>query len=184
MDLLFPRLSHWAADNLPGYDAQFSQDAMRASSAKASALNVPWNCARARSEWTRPTDGQAEILNGRWESSSQPNSRFGRRAPKGSKLRLFGASPRRQWERIRTFQEARSPSTDPQCGLGVIATHSDFSRAYSCPALLSVQRALVGEIPPNIRCIAVKVCPSAYMSWSGLMACSRQRTSMSSMPAP
>ena len=35
MKRLLPRLSEWAAQNSPGYDTQFSQDALLANSAKA-----------------------------------------------------------------------------------------------------------------------------------------------------
>jgi hypothetical protein len=92
MECVFARLSQWALENSPGYNAQFSQDALLAVSSKAWLAECSTElCSSCEGEWTRPTDNLAEILNGRWESSSKPDSRFGRKAPKGSKLRFFGA---------------------------------------------------------------------------------------------
>ena len=92
MERLLPRLSQWALAHSPGYNAQFSQDALLAVSAKAWLAECSMElCPSCAGEWSRPPDDLAEILNGRWERSDQPNSRFGRKAPNGSKLRLFGA---------------------------------------------------------------------------------------------
>lgn len=42
-------------------------------------------------DWTLPTDGVAEILNERWEIATDPNSRFGRKAPFLKRIRVTGA---------------------------------------------------------------------------------------------
>jgi hypothetical protein len=89
---LLPRLSGWAVQNSPGYNSQFSQDALLAVSAKAwLAESGTQMCALCEGEWSYPRDGQAEIINGRWDTSNQGNSNIGRKAPQHSKIRLFGA---------------------------------------------------------------------------------------------
>ena len=90
--LLFPRLNAWAAQNSPGYEAPFTAEALSALSAKAwlaeGALEL---CSACKGEWAPPANDEAEIINGRWELSAKPNARFGRMAPRHSKIRLFGA---------------------------------------------------------------------------------------------
>jgi hypothetical protein len=47
-------------------------------------------CRRCSGDWKAPTDDEAEILNGRWECSDSPNSRYGRKAPPLGMLRILG----------------------------------------------------------------------------------------------
>ena len=47
-------------------------------------------CPRCSGDWKAPSDDEAEILNGRWESSDAPNSRCGRKAPLLGMLRILG----------------------------------------------------------------------------------------------
>ena len=48
-------------------------------------------CSACEGDWSAPKDDAPEILNGRWEIASGPNSRFGRKAPFLEKLRVMGA---------------------------------------------------------------------------------------------
>ncbi len=92
IEVLLPRLSSWAVQSSPGYNTAFTQEALLSISAKAWLAECTMElCAACNGEWSRPQNGQAEIINGRWELSSGPNSRFGRMAPRHSKIRLFGA---------------------------------------------------------------------------------------------
>jgi hypothetical protein len=92
LERLLPRLSEWAIQNSPTYNAKFSQDALLAVSAKAWLAEVSQElCSHCEGEWSRPSDDQTEIFNGRWDASNLPDSKFGRKAPRGSKIRLFGA---------------------------------------------------------------------------------------------
>lgn len=89
---LVPCLSTWAAQSSPGFDAQFAFEALSAVSAKAWLAERSLElCSACLGEWVAPADEQAEIINGRWEIGTRPNSRFGRKAPKHTKIRLFGA---------------------------------------------------------------------------------------------
>lgn len=92
MQRLLPRLSSWATQNSPGYNAEFAQDALMAVSAKAWLAECTMElCSACQGEWSLPNNNQAEIINGRWDTSDQPKSRYGRKAPLHSKIRLFGA---------------------------------------------------------------------------------------------
>jgi hypothetical protein len=92
MKKLFPRLSDWAAQNSPGYNAQFSQDSLLAVSGKAWLAEIPMElCEFCKGEWSHPTNDQAEIINGRWDKSHHADAKYGRKAPQHSKIRLFGA---------------------------------------------------------------------------------------------
>ena len=48
-------------------------------------------CSSCEGDWSAPKDDESEILSKRWEVSSAPNSRFGKRAPFLTKLRVMGA---------------------------------------------------------------------------------------------
>ncbi|WP_095193949.1 hypothetical protein [Pseudomonas sp. Irchel 3A7] len=93
MNKLLPRLCSWALQNSPGFNTQFALDALSAISAKAWLAEISLElCSACLGEWSsRSSDEQAEIINGRWELSTQSNSMFGRKAPRHSKIRLFGA---------------------------------------------------------------------------------------------
>lgn len=92
MEALLPDLSSWARQNSPGYNASFIQEALLGVSAKAWLAECTMElCPACEGEWSRPSNDQAEIINGRWNTSNQPNSRYGRKAPLHSKIRLFGA---------------------------------------------------------------------------------------------
>ncbi|HEU5406618.1 MAG TPA: hypothetical protein VFU48_02555 [Nitrospira sp.] len=89
---IIPHLSLWAEHNSPGYNGQFAHDALLAVSAKTWLAECAMHlCQMCIGEWSPPIDDEAEIINGRWDTSQQSNSKFGRKAPRHSKLRIFGA---------------------------------------------------------------------------------------------
>ena len=47
-------------------------------------------CPKCHGEWKAPEDDSAEILNGRWELSTMPYARYGRKAPLLETIRVFG----------------------------------------------------------------------------------------------
>lgn len=47
-------------------------------------------CPNCEGEWTTPQDGMADILNGRWEHGAEPKAKYGRKAPRFTKLRVLG----------------------------------------------------------------------------------------------
>lgn len=92
MKILLPRLSSWALENIPSYNTEFTQEAMLAVSAKAWLAEETLHlCSACEGEWSDPNVDKTEIINGRWNNSGQPKARYGRTAPLGSKIRLFGA---------------------------------------------------------------------------------------------
>lgn len=48
-------------------------------------------CHLCEGEWGNPLDDAAEILNGRWDKDSHPSAVRGRKAPRLTKIRIFGA---------------------------------------------------------------------------------------------
>ena len=48
-------------------------------------------CPKCEGDWSSPADDTPEILNGRWEAATAPNSRFGRKAPFLERIRVMGA---------------------------------------------------------------------------------------------
>lgn len=89
---LFLKLSLWAQQSVGGYSADFAQKSMLSISSKAWLAECSMEiCDACKGEWSASSDGNAEISNSRWEQSSQPNSRYGIKAPLHTKIRLFGA---------------------------------------------------------------------------------------------
>jgi hypothetical protein len=67
-------------------------DSLHAPSAKCWLAEVGKGfCQKCEGDWRALKDDSPEILNGRWEIASAPNSRFGRKAPLLEKLRVMGA---------------------------------------------------------------------------------------------
>ena len=59
-----------------------SSKSLLASSAKSWLAEVGKGfCSTCEGDWSAPKDDTPEILNGRWEIASEPNSRFGREGP-------------------------------------------------------------------------------------------------------
>lgn len=48
-------------------------------------------CAKCEGEWGPPADTRAEIINGRWENGESGPQCHGRKAPRLTKIRVFGA---------------------------------------------------------------------------------------------
>jgi hypothetical protein len=48
-------------------------------------------CDNCSGEWGNPSDDEPEILNDRWEKGNAANARRGRKAPRLTKIRIFGA---------------------------------------------------------------------------------------------
>ena len=48
-------------------------------------------CPKCEGEWGNPSDNLPEILNGRWEHGESQSLRHGRKAPRLTKIRVFGA---------------------------------------------------------------------------------------------
>ncbi len=89
LKLLLPRLLEFQGhDNVP---AAFLSASLLAPSRKCWLAEVGKNfCSECEGDWRSPEDGAGEIMNGRWEKSTAPNSRFGQQAPFLEKLRVMG----------------------------------------------------------------------------------------------
>jgi hypothetical protein len=111
MGTLAPRL---IASDSPGDRASlgsaFIEASLRSGSAKAWLTEQNEFCTLCAGEFP-PKSDDGEILNGRWELDTSPQSRDGRRAPYLTKIKIMGASlndgydefipvrkRRRQWE--------------------------------------------------------------------------------------
>jgi hypothetical protein len=85
-------LLDWAESHCAELDRAFAAESLGSPSAKVwLAEHGPVSCKHCTGEWGSPQDDKAEILNGRWEHEDCPNARSGRKAPRGSKLKIFGA---------------------------------------------------------------------------------------------
>jgi hypothetical protein len=51
---------------------------------------VSRECPGCEGEWSPPQDDTPELLNGRWDLSTDPRAKCGRKAPYLTKLRIFG----------------------------------------------------------------------------------------------
>ena len=73
----------------------FARDSLNSLSAKVwlaeNGNEVCRNCAGCQGEWSSPRDDTAEILNRRWDESSEADAKSGRKAPYLTKLRIYGA---------------------------------------------------------------------------------------------
>lgn len=76
-------------------DAEEARQSLSSPTAKvwlAECGNEPCrDCGGCKGEWTPSQDESAEIFNQRWESSTDPKARDGRKAPYFTKLRIYGA---------------------------------------------------------------------------------------------
>ena len=88
--IVAPALVHFRAhSNLSQDQAEAS---LRNQSAKAWLAEVGKGfCQHCEGEWTTPQDDGAEILNDRWDVSADARARYGRKAPRFTKLRFLGA---------------------------------------------------------------------------------------------
>jgi hypothetical protein len=68
------------------------RDSLTSTSAKVWLAEVEKHiCPQCQGEWTAPSDDMAEIINGRWDLKTEGPSRWGKKAPYLTKLRIFGA---------------------------------------------------------------------------------------------
>lgn len=90
LSLVAPALvSHQIHRDLPQHQAEAS---LRSQSAKAWLAEVGKGlCQRCEGEWSTPQDDQPEIINNRWELGTEAMARYGRKAPRFTKLRFLGA---------------------------------------------------------------------------------------------
>jgi len=90
MQLLAPSLIEFQShEDMP---PNLVSKSLLASSAKSWLAEVGKGfCPACEGDWSAPKDGAPEILNGRWEIATAPNSSFGRKAPFLEKLRVMGA---------------------------------------------------------------------------------------------
>ena len=73
-------------------------------------------CNRCKGEWSAPQDDQPDILNGRWELSAEPKARYGRKAPRYTKLRILGAFVNRRCEEYVATQKRDRAAQIHHCG--------------------------------------------------------------------
>ena len=95
-DALILRLSHvmlqWTGSHCKELDLGFAKESLASPSAKVWLAEYESHlCDRCTGEWGNPQDDMPEILNGRWENENCANGRSGRKAPRNSKLKVFGA---------------------------------------------------------------------------------------------
>ncbi len=90
LELLAPSLMKFQRhESMP---ADLVSKSLLASSSKCWLAEVGKGFCRAcEGDWNTPKDDAPEILNGRWEIATAPNSRFGRKAPFLERLRVIGA---------------------------------------------------------------------------------------------
>jgi hypothetical protein len=90
LDCLLPSLIHAdASRECP--DRAFVRHSLSATSAKAWLAEPSSICLQCAGEWKHPPDDPVEISNRRWELASDPYARWGRTAPAGEKIKVFGA---------------------------------------------------------------------------------------------
>ena len=85
------RLLDWTRRNAI-CEASFAEESITTPSAKVWLAECERNlCDKCKGEWKSPQNDEPEILNGRWEHAYEPNARYGKMAPTGTKLRIIGA---------------------------------------------------------------------------------------------
>lgn len=68
-----------------------ADQSLRAPSAKCWLAEVGKDtCPRCKGEWTPPQDASPDFLNDRWEHGTEAKGRWGRKAPRFTKLRILG----------------------------------------------------------------------------------------------
>jgi len=68
------------------------------------------DCAGCKGEWEPPKDDKPEILNGRWNLSREANAKYGQKAPRFTKLRVYGGflnEQRDEWIPMRKRHRAQ-----------------------------------------------------------------------------
>jgi hypothetical protein len=89
LDLLTPALATYEPH--ADLSQRLAEASLRTGSAKAWLAEVGKGfCARCEGEWTTPQDDEPDILNDRWDISTEARARYGRKAPLLTKLRVIG----------------------------------------------------------------------------------------------
>jgi hypothetical protein len=104
--LVAPALaSHKIHSALPQIQAEHS---LRAPSAKCWLAEVGKGfCPACQGEWTPPRDEIPDFLNGRWENGTEAKARWGRKAPRFTKLRMLGAFVNQSGSEYVTIQKRK-----------------------------------------------------------------------------
>lgn len=85
-------LLDWAGKRDLNIDTDFATESLRTPSAKVWLAECGNQlCGECKGEFNSPQDDHPEICNGLWEGASGPNGGWGRKAPKLTRLRIFGA---------------------------------------------------------------------------------------------
>jgi hypothetical protein len=87
-----PKLLAHSQVGASDYEVALVRESLTSPSAKAwLAENGLGVCASCDGEWGNPTDSTPDIINGRWELSDTAPAHRGRKAPRLTKIRVFGA---------------------------------------------------------------------------------------------
>lgn len=91
IDALSPDFVSWALASPREADKAWIEESLALPTAKAwLAEDNAAQCAECAGEWSASHVSELEIVNGRWELSSQTHALWGRQAPHFSKIRVFG----------------------------------------------------------------------------------------------
>ena len=89
---MLPKMSEAIPQEADTLERQFVWESLSSPTAKAwLAENGLEQCTACAGEWGNPSDEIPEIINGRWEIGSCGSSLRGRKAPRLTKIRFFGA---------------------------------------------------------------------------------------------
>jgi hypothetical protein len=89
---LFPRIAALSERRASADDQAFVCESLSSTTAKVwLAEHGMGICEACEGEWGNPSDDAAEILNGRWDVEDSAFARRGRKAPRLTKVRVFGA---------------------------------------------------------------------------------------------
>jgi len=89
---LIPKVIALSEPQASAHEQAFVRESLTSTTAKVwLAEHGMGICAACEGEWGTPSDGAAEILNGRWDVEDSAFARRGRKAPRLTKVRVFGA---------------------------------------------------------------------------------------------
>ena len=92
IDVLTPKLMSQSEIGATQSEKDFIRESLTSPSAKLwLAENGLGICPNCEGEWGNPADSLPEIINGRWELGNESSAIRGRKAPRLSKIRVFGA---------------------------------------------------------------------------------------------
>lgn len=89
---MLPKLTAAIPPEADTSECQFVWESLTSPTVKAWLAEIGLgHCARCAGEWGNPSDGMPEIVNGRWEVANCASAIRGRKAPRLTKIRFFGA---------------------------------------------------------------------------------------------